>query len=450
MANVITSHTKIPGVRDDLKTAASRVQKSFRELSAADYVSRGGMALADRAPVIRKIFNEAEEALTKAHRCANALAGVKKVPKASNVPFSVTRYTPGKIVLDSNHVQSHVTVVRDAGHRLENDRQIVIACRREFENLKVTDQLVSTLDVVDAMFPVGVLGKAALIAYVKEEATKQLYTAAVKLDMLSSYFLEAAHGVMEGAAQLSEVEEKVRRSFFEDKISRTSQITKDNKPSQKEIKQEVGELERMQAEYTLIYGAPSAEIAAEIQRLKKLMVIEVEVPLKGQKTNYTCGSASGSMILAALGVNVSEEDVYAYAGRGGYNPTGVERLKDTINHFLGCKAYRVQQTYGWSDQQYINLIKSSLEKGYPVQALIRANSKQPLGYSTKGHYFVITGIYQDDKGVWRVKINDPWSKNAYGKKPSPTNHDLTIEQLRKLNNAHSANLIVATSASAKG
>lgn len=167
---------------------------------------------------------------------------------------------------------------------------------------------------------------------------------------------------------------------------------------------------------------------------------EVPVPPQGQNTNYTCGSASGSMMLDSRGVHVSEEEFWRYANSNGQG-TYVYRIKDTLNHFLGYNAYRYVNTSGMSTEEYCRIIQNSLENGYPVQLPIRIPAGTGFGYSSGGHYVVVTGVYRNAAGEYVAMINDPFSAGWYNNGHQGQQIEIKLSELQKYNAQHSGYVI---------
>lgn len=166
---------------------------------------------------------------------------------------------------------------------------------------------------------------------------------------------------------------------------------------------------------------------------------KVDVPLYGQKTGYTCGSASGSMILNSLGVETSESEFWNYADNNTDNlGTYVYRIKDTLNHYYGDNVYSYRTTANLSTEEYYSVISKSLDAGYPVEAVLKINEKDYFGYKTNGHYVVITEVYMNENNELMARINDPYSKSGVN---HPQTIDIPLETLHRYNKAHSSYII---------
>ncbi len=171
--------------------------------------------------------------------------------------------------------------------------------------------------------------------------------------------------------------------------------------------------------------------------------IWVEVPLCGQNTDYSCGAAAGNMILAALGVNCNETSFWNYAnanGQGDY----VYRIAQTLNHFIGSNKYDFVYTADMSLEEYYLMFVKSLENGYPVEVVMSVKGKSELGYTTSGHYVVVTGVYKNEDGEYIAKINDPFSANWYGNGHQGQQIEMRLSDLHRYNKKHSSYIICNT------
>ena len=189
---------------------------------------------------------------------------------------------------------------------------------------------------------------------------------------------------------------------------------------------------------------PTPEEQKEAEAIAKSMHRDeyrskVDVPLYGQKTGYTCGSASGSMILNSLGVETSESQFWNYADQNTDNlGTYVYRIKDTLNHYYGENVYSYRTTAKLSTEEYYSVISKSLDAGYPVEVVLKINEKDYFGYKTNGHYVVITEVYMNENDEYMARINDPYSKSGVN---HPQTVDIPLSTLHQYNKAHSSYII---------
>ena len=136
----------------------------------------------------------------------------------------------------------------------------------------------------------------------------------------------------------------------------------------------------------------------------------VDVELKPQQTNYTCGSASGAMVSTTYsGKNVTESEIWNYANSGGQG-TYVYAITNAINYYIQKngkgKDYKYAQTS--SDKAFFEGVQASLGKNAPVQLQLKPSLLAAFGYKSDGHYVVASGAFVKD-GVNMLRITDPFS-----------------------------------------
>ncbi len=187
----------------------------------------------------------------------------------------------------------------------------------------------------------------------------------------------------------------------------------------------------------LIVHGGMAKASSQKCAYEAAQYIELDVPLYGQQTSYTCGSASGSMILNSLGYNISESTFWNTANSGGQG-TYVYMMRYTLNYYIGSSVYKEVLTTSMSLDSFYNRIRTSLLNGYPVQIVIKIPSGSPFGYSSSGHYVVIRGLYKDANGNYIAMINDPYSK--YGTN-SPQKIEINLSTLKTYNSNHSGYIV---------
>lgn len=168
--------------------------------------------------------------------------------------------------------------------------------------------------------------------------------------------------------------------------------------------------------------------------------IFIDTPVFGQNTSFTCGSASGRMILGSLGIQVSESEFWNYANAGGCG-TYVYRVTQTLNHFIGSDVYRYVDTTKMSLDEYAKLLTDSLEKGYPVEVVASIPSGTEFGYRTPGHYFVVSGVYRDANGELMARINDPFSGSWYSNGHQGQQFTMKLSDVKQYNANHSGYVI---------
>lgn len=145
--------------------------------------------------------------------------------------------------------------------------------------------------------------------------------------------------------------------------------------------------------------------------------IQLDVPLLPQSTGYTCADASARECIAyyynhgiVTGKSAtvpSESQLVSEYGSGSITPI-VNGLRDYCGVSFG---YREKTT----PEDFYAYISNSLKKGNPVVANVYLNTDTSwvLGYTTNGHYIVISGIKKIN-GEEHLTITDPWNKNGAG------------------------------------
>lgn len=126
------------------------------------------------------------------------------------------------------------------------------------------------------------------------------------------------------------------------------------------------------------------------------------VPHHRQSTNWTCGPACLTMILAYYG---RKPDEMAIAERVGCTPAlGVD--PGPMVSFLKDEGYRLKSKFGWTLEE----VAKCLAKGWPVIVAYQdwAHKPSATDYATcwdNGHYAIVIGLKPD-----RVWLVDPSSE----------------------------------------
>lgn len=176
--------------------------------------------------------------------------------------------------------------------------------------------------------------------------------------------------------------------------------------------------------------------------------IILDVKLKPQQTNYTCGSASGAMCASTYsGKDIAESTIWNYANVNGEG-TYVYAVTNAINKAL--KNNGKGQDYGYahtsSDEQFFEGAKQSLSKNAPVECQLKPSTLAAFGYSSSGHYVVVSGAYEDN-GVKMFRITDPYSGSWSASKPKGQVFDAKVSDIRASIKSHSNYVICHKDAS---
>ena len=175
--------------------------------------------------------------------------------------------------------------------------------------------------------------------------------------------------------------------------------------------------------------------------------IIVDVKLKAQQTNYTCGSASGAMCATTYsGKDVSESDIWNNCDKG--YETYVYAITNSINYNLKKKGksgdYKYKQTT--SDDKFYEGVKTSLSMNAPVECQLKPSTLAAFGYKSNGHYVVASGAYEKD-GVKMLRITDPFSGQWKASAPKGQIFDAKVSDIRASIKSHSNYVMLHSSAS---
>lgn len=135
--------------------------------------------------------------------------------------------------------------------------------------------------------------------------------------------------------------------------------------------------------------------------------VSVKTPLNAQQTHYNCAFASGSMLLNAVGIAATEDDIIRQTG----GDTNLYEVNKAMNALSGGKFNEIYCEKGEAALQ--EAIENSLRKGVPVQVNVSLPTSVPFGYPSAGHYVVVTGQYTGADGRIMVTINDPYSPEYF-------------------------------------
>lgn len=275
MANKVTTYKGIKNARDSLKTIAAEMQTAVNGLPSVSYKTKGGSILSTHATSVAKIFNSAEGNLTAAHKAANALGSIKSTPKAGNISYKISKCSGSSdIYVSDSDALANANTLGSCVEKLKTLQSSIQTCYNEIDNINITEQLVSSLTVIDFLFPLNGMTKAALIIYVKGVGTTNLKQAKSDVSKIISYCETLKKEIISSVNDFSICEENVKRRTYDDLINTTSKISESSNTPKNEIKQRISELEAKQKEYVALYGVECQAIAEEIARLKKLCTVE--------------------------------------------------------------------------------------------------------------------------------------------------------------------------------
>lgn len=271
MANNITTYKKIKSIRDTLKTVSKEMQNAVNGLPSASYKTKGGAILSTHATSVSKVFNSAEGNLTEAHKAANALGGVKSKPKASSISYKISKCSGNSdIYISDSDALTSTTAMGSCLTKLKTLKTDIQTCYNEINSINITEQLISSLTIIDFLFPLAGMTKAAQILYVKNVGTTNLKQAKSDISKIISYCESLKKEVTASVNDFAKCEENVKRRTYDDLIKTTSNITETSGTSEEDMKSNIAALEAKQKEYIALYGSECPEIKEEIARLKNL------------------------------------------------------------------------------------------------------------------------------------------------------------------------------------
>lgn len=152
----------------------------------------------------------------------------------------------------------------------------------------------------------------------------------------------------------------------------------------------------------------------------------VSVELIPQPTENDCGPTSAYMVIKTLypdsAVTLKDVINQYYTGK---DATYLGNLTEQIN-----AAGDIKYIYksNMKEEDLISMIRRSIERNQPCIALgVPGAVSDAFGYHSDGHYVVISGIRQDDSGMWKVQITDPYSGSAFRNGNGPQGQVLEID-----------------------
>lgn len=146
--------------------------------------------------------------------------------------------------------------------------------------------------------------------------------------------------------------------------------------------------------------------------------MQLDVESIQQISRSACGAACCLMIYKYFTGDMLNETAFFNAAKArGCTNNGIPLLgsyEAQLEEELGDNSLtHIQAEYECNDKQYLDKICNSLRQGYPVMVLITTEADDPtvdletaFGYSTDGHYIVVTGI-SSNNGVITFHYNDP-------------------------------------------
>lgn len=140
---------------------------------------------------------------------------------------------------------------------------------------------------------------------------------------------------------------------------------------------------------------------------------KIDVPAFEQLPNY-CGPASMKQAIHAIrGTSSSQEYYGTLVCTNTSAGTDQRYIAGAMNSELGISNYTYVWTNSLTNSQFYNIVKRSIDLGYPPIMHIRMEEMPAYNYSNSGGHFVtisghtITGIFDDDYSPINVYYVDP-------------------------------------------
>lgn len=380
MANKITTYKKIKTARDTLKTLAAEMQSAVNGLPSTSYKTKGGSVLSTHAANVAKVFNSAEGNLTEAHKAANALGSVKSRPKAATISYKISKCSGNsEIYISDSDALSSANALGSCITKLKSLKTDIQTCYNEINSVNITEQLISSLTIIDFLFPLSGMTKAAQILFVKNVGTTNLKQAKSDVTKIITYSETLKKEVISSVNDFVSCEEKVKRRTYDDLLNTTNNMTESSNTPQKDIKDSIAALEAKQKEYVALYGAECQAIKDEIARLKNLL-----------KKMYVGDYAAviEAAIKNEVGNGGAKYKQWFYDNYGGLSPT---------------------QNYGWCDR-FVSWLLGQM--GYKMKE--GGCSAQLKSFSNKGGYHNASGYTPSTGDVVFFDWNNDGSPDHVG------------------------------------
>lgn len=148
--------------------------------------------------------------------------------------------------------------------------------------------------------------------------------------------------------------------------------------------------------------------------------IVYEVKAKEQSNEKCCAGASAYALLTYFKGNAYKKDVNKtdvqlwnmIKDRNSKRQATIGNIANVVNSYLGKNHYKCA-TYT-SQRSFEQAVINSIQKGYPVVALVKINSDNYYKYKTNGHFTVISGYEINNDGTVDFRIADSYKINKNG------------------------------------
>ena len=322
----------IVSARNDMGRAAAGFGRVFTYFTSTCITGAGGSISAKGLECIN-LLKSAYQDLNDAATVAYALADTKrKYSGTLNVKYSVAIgfNTTMWIRVDTEGVKNQNIQLNNNLAILQDVVQTLKTAYKQVSAVKAIKQLVGSFVGLEAVMGLYNIAKKVLVDAAIKRTLEKLSSAEKKISRVCSYTAKLSLQIISRILDFEKVDGKAKLSLYKDVLSRSSLI-RDEKTARADNGKTIQELEKAQADYKALYGVESAEIAAEIARLRKLSgteKIHLSGPM-GQSTwnqhTYEGNGRKGMCCATAYAIGLSivnnktyDPKKYHYGADGGY------------------------------------------------------------------------------------------------------------------------------------
>lgn len=282
MANKVTAHNSIANVRNELTDETKVLKKVFQDLFAAMRCDLMKAAyITSTIDTIKKQLKNIDSQLCNAQQAATALAGVNRKVTAKSVSFNVSS-SKGSHTIDINVPGSRqaLEAMMNSRNSFASKTDTLKRCKNEIASLAVSDQILSSISIMEIFFPALALGKvskAVVVSKVKQICVDSISSAIKSINTLSSTIVEFAGPEKVISKLINEFDScetnvfnKYGQAFAKKYTDKTRAYDEGHVPDEAELKGRLDELESARNELISITGQSCKDLDDEVVRLQDL------------------------------------------------------------------------------------------------------------------------------------------------------------------------------------
>lgn len=142
---------------------------------------------------------------------------------------------------------------------------------------------------------------------------------------------------------------------------------------------------------------------------------KLSVAAREQSNSSTCSGAAAKAVLRYVGSSYSGSDLDLYRAMKKKHPNSSNTVGDIVgqlNTHISGKPYTYKVCT--SKTKWLDTVMKSIDKGYPVIALVKFGKNSYFDYSTSGHFTVIRGYLKKADGTVTLYIADSYKTSKNG------------------------------------